>query len=137
MLKSGGKSVIKYYFARNKVPFYTIVVTLMTYELVTCTQGKVLLAYFPDTTTVFAVACVTAIWELGTRMFPLFKIRAKGREMKDLGWTEKSRQLFRSLVQINSAVSRDADGCKVQEQERWFTLSSQPPLKPHRIRVVI
>ena len=139
MLKSGGKGFIKYYLARTKspTPFYTIVIFLMTFELVTCTQARILYVYFPDTTTVFAVACFQGIFELGTRMFHLFNIRAKGREMKDLGWTEKSRQLYRSLVDINSAVSRDADGCKVQEQERWFTLSSLPPLKPHRIRVVI
>ena len=110
MFKSGGKGFIKYFFARTKSPFYTIVFSLMTYELVTATQGRILLAAFPDTTTVFAISFVSAIWELGIRMFHLFKIRAEGRDMMEVGWTEKSRQLYRSIVLINSAVSRDADG---------------------------
>ena len=96
---------MKYYFSRSRTPYYNMVFSLIVYELVASTQGRILLASFPDTTTVFAICFVCAIWELGLRMFLLFKLRAEGRELRGVGWTEESRQLWRSMVQVHNAVS--------------------------------
>ena len=105
MLKGGGKGFMKHYFSHLRSPYYTKVFSLLVYELVAATQGRILLAAFPDTTTVFAICAVSAFWELGVRMFHLFKLRAEGRELRALGWTEESRRLWSSTVQVANAVS--------------------------------
>ena len=106
MCKTGGEVAIKHVMARIRVPYYAMVFALFIYELITATQARILLASYPDTDVVLAISVVSAIWELGVRLIMLFKVRADGRDLRALGWEEESRQLYRSMVQINNAVSR-------------------------------
>ena len=82
---------------------------LFAYELITSTQARILLASYPDTSFVAIVSLFTAIFELGVRLFNLFKVRSDLAELEAVGLDEKNRQLFMRKARIYAVVSTDME----------------------------
>ena len=105
--KTGGEYLLKRVFEKMNIPFHSLVVALFTFELVTSTQARILLASYPDTSFVAIVSVCTAFFELGVRLFNLFKVRFDLAQLRAVGLDEKNRKLFMRKARIYAVVGTD------------------------------
>ena len=102
--KTGGEYLLKRVFERINIPFHSLVMGLFSFELVTSTQARILLASYPDTSFVAIVSVFTAFFELGVRLFNLFKVRFDLAQLRAVGLDEKNRKLFMRKARIYAVV---------------------------------
>ena len=84
LVKSGGEKVLKYLLERvlPKVPETMADFLLFGYELNMSVQARLLLLSTPNPSVVFATSVLTALWEVGLRLFFIFRFSKRCRQVK-------------------------------------------------------
>ena len=104
VFKTGGEFLLKKLCEKIRTPFFSLVVALFGFELVTSTQARILLAAYPDTSAVLVVSVLTALFELSVRLFNLRKVRAEIDALKEAGVDKENVKLCEIKADIFTAV---------------------------------
>ena len=104
VFKTGGEFLLKKLCEKIRMPFFSLVVALFSFELVTSTQARILLAAYPDTSAVLVVSVLTAVFELSVRLFNLRKVRAEIDALKEAGVDKENVKLCQIKADIFTAV---------------------------------
>ena len=137
LVKSGGEKALKYLLENvaTGMPERGVDLLLFFYELAMSLQSRLLLLNMPDAAAVLATSVLTALWELGLRLF--FIQRHRSKQARFVGLSNEA--LAADAAAAATSTEAGAEEERVQQlQERAASLNGRlSKLKKHLEREAV
>jgi hypothetical protein len=138
LVKSGGEKALKYLLENvaTGMPERGVDLILFDYELVVSLQARLLLLNMPDAAAVLATSVLTALWELGLRLF--FIQRHRSKQARFVKLSNEALAADAAAAATSAAEDGAEEERVLQLQERAASLNGRlSKLKKHLEREAV